>query len=189
MLYDYSTYTDKMVHYFEESTKLNSFVKAFLDEVSQISLLAQNLLEERRLNTAKGVQLDQIGVLVGEYRLSRNDEDYLLGIKLRIAVNTSSGTVEDIINVLKLLYPESSTYKIERVGAAKIRIRLGVDRPESDLIPIIQQVIPAGVELLGINYNVKPLIFTERGGVITETGILPERGDNSPDVRIAIERE
>lgn len=186
---DYDNYTDKMVHYFEESTKLNHFLKSFLTEITDITLLGQELIDERRLNTAKGVQLDQIGNLVGELRLSRNDEDYLLGIKLRIAINTSDGTVEDIINILKLLYPTASTYQVERAGQAKLRIKLGVDRPDTNLIPIIQQVIPAGVELLGINYNVKPLIFTERNGVITETGILPERGDTSPDVRIAIERE
>lgn len=182
-------YTKSLIDYYENGETTYNFVKAFLEEVSNIYDLAENVLNSRDIDTATGKELDYIGFLVGELRQSRSDEDFRVGIKLRIAINTSKGTVEDIIRILNLLLPDNNGISLRRAGSAKLTLSLGVLPLSLDLENFLYSIIPAGVELVGISYDSLPLIFTERGGTVTDTGILPERGITSGDVRIAPERE
>ncbi len=175
---------------FTNSLLMREFTKAFLDESTDIEDVCQDLMDDRNLDSALGVQLDQLGLLVGETRKGRNDDDYRLAIKLRIAINTSNGTVEDVIKVIRLIFTQETEVNVQRVGKALITIYIGVDAPTEDLIPLLQQTIAAGVKIESIVYPSTrlPWIATERDGIITETGILPEIGDDSSNVRIPPER-
>lgn len=180
-----------MLYQFEENSPLlNNFNLAFLAESNTLEELFQQLMDERSLETATGVQLDQVGWLVGEDRKNRSDSAYRLGIKVRIAVNTSSGTVNDIIQVIQLLYGSGVDVIITRTAPATISLFLGIEQPTTDLKPLLQQTIAAGVEIDSIIYasDRQPWIPTERGGVITDTGILPEFGDETGNIRVPPER-
>lgn len=187
---DQSTKLELFLDQFRESYVMNQFTKAFLDESTELENLCQDLYDDRNLDSATGVQLSQIGLLVGENRNGRNDNEYRQAIKLRIAINTSKGTVQDIISVLNLLYGEDVDVIIVRTGKALLTVYVGIEEPSEDLVPLLQQTIPAGVKIGEIIYPSTrlPWIPTERGGVIQDTGILPEQGDNSPTVRIPPER-
>ena len=145
---------------------------------------------ERSLETATNVQLDQIVWLGGEDRNNRSDTAYRLAIKVRIAVNTSSGTVNDIIQVIQLLYGSDVNVIITRTAPATISLFLGIAQPTTDLKPLLQQTIAAGVEIDSIIYasDRQPWIPTERGGTVTDTGILPEFGDETGNIRVPPER-
>lgn len=182
-------YTNRLIDYYENGETTYNFVKAFLEEVSDVYDLAESVLNSRDLNTATGKELDYIGLLVGELRQSRSDEDFRIGIKLRIAINTSKGTIEDIIRILELLLPDNKGISLKRVGSAQLSLKLGVLPLSINLEAFLYSIIPAGVELVGISYDSLPLIFTERDGTVTDTGILPERGITSGGIRIAPERE
>ena len=54
---------------------------------------------------AIGQQLDNIGEIVGETRQGRDDAEYLIALQARIKLNTSSGTIEDVIGVMALVAP------------------------------------------------------------------------------------
>ena len=180
-----------MLYQFEENSPLlNNFNLAFLAESNSLEDLFQQLMDERSLETATNVQLDQIGWLVGEDRNNRSDTEYRLAIKVRIAVNTSSGTVNDIIQVIQLLYGESVDVIITRTASATISLFLGIDQPTTDLKPLLQKTIAAGVEIDSIIYasDRQPWIPTERGGVVIDTGILPEFGDETGNIRVPPER-
>ncbi len=187
---DQATKLELFLDQFHDSYIMNQFTKAFLDESTELENLCQDLYDDRNLDSAVGVQLEQIGRLIGEVRNGRDDETYRQAIKLRIAINTSEGTVQDIINVLNLLYGDDVDVIIVRTGKALLSIYIGIDEPTEDLVPILQQTIPTGVKIDNIIYPSTrlPWIPTERGGVIQGTGILPEQGDNSPSVRIPPER-
>lgn len=174
----------------EQSPKLVEFILSFLKECNELEDIYQELLDQKDLDLAEGVFLDIIGAYVGESRNNRDDESYRQGIKVRIAVNTSSGTVEDLIGVLNLLFGEDVDVIITRSAPASIQLYLGIPQPSEDLIALLQQTIAAGVEISSILYsdNRLPWIPTERDGVDGTTGILPERGDNSGTVRIPPER-
>lgn len=76
-------------------------------------------------NQDTGDQIDNIGALVGESRQGRTDAEYLPVVKLRIRVNRSHGTPNDIIEVMKLSgldfrYREAgegvSTFRVDTYG-------------------------------------------------------------------------
>lgn len=180
-----------ILHQFQESSpKLVEFILSFLKELNQIEDVCQQLLDQKDLDLAEGVFLDIIGSYVGESRDNRDDDAYRQGIKVRIAVNTSSGTVEDLIGVINLLYGNNVDVIVTRSAPASIQLFLGIPQPDEDLIALLQQTISAGVQISSILYsdNRLPWIPTERGAVDGTTGILPERGDNSGTVRVPPER-
>jgi hypothetical protein len=61
------------------------------------------LLVERGVDTAVGNALDVLGRIVGEPRQGALDADYRLRVRARIRVNRSDGTIEDVIDVVRLL--------------------------------------------------------------------------------------
>ena len=80
------------------------------------------LLVERGVDTAVGNALDVLGRIVGEPRQGALDADYRLRVRARIRVNRSDGTIEDIIEVVRLL-----------IGSVLAR-RMQVDRKTGYLI-------------------------------------------------------
>ena len=178
------------VEEFSTATVMKDYTNSFLDESNELENIFQDLLDDRSVDTAVGVQLDQVGLLVGELRNRRDDEEFRNAIKLKIAVNTSSGTVEDIIRVIKLLFGEETGSTVLRTGKALLTIFIDEDKPTDDIIPFLQQVLAAGVKIDSVIYpsDRLPWIATERGGVTQDTGVLPERRDLSPTVRVLSER-
>lgn len=178
------------VEEFSTATVMKDYTNSFLEESNELENIFQDLLDDRSVDTAVGVQLDQVGLLVGELRNRRDDEEFRNAIKLKIAVNTSSGTVEDIIRVIKLLFGEETGSTVLRTGKALLTIFIDEDEPTDDIIPFLQQVLAAGVKIDSVIYpsDRLPWIATERGGVTQDTGVLPERGDLSPTVRVLSER-
>jgi hypothetical protein len=63
----------------------------------------QQLLTQRFVTTAIGAQLDVLGSLVGQPRNGLSDADYARYIQARISTNRSSGTIEDLITVARLV--------------------------------------------------------------------------------------
>lgn len=183
--------TDLLIQVLKDSSnRLLSFTDSFLEESNNIENICHDLLNDRNIDSAIGVQLDHIGYLVGEYRESRTDEDFRKAIKLRISINTSQGTINDIYSVINLLYGESVETTVIRTGKCLLSIFIGIEEPSENLIPLLEQTIPVGVKIDTIVYSNSrlPWIPVESGGVIQDTGILPERGEDSPNVRIPPER-
>lgn len=190
MKIDHTEKTELMLYQFQDSPVLGSYTTSVLSELNELEDLSEKLLLQRSIDTAVGVQLDQVGLLVGEIRNGRSDADFRQAIKLRIAINTSRGTVEDIIQVINLLYGDDTEVIVTRTGKALLSIYIGIEQPTEDLIPLLQQTVSAGVKIGEIIYPSTrlPWIPTERGGLVTDTGILPEIGDDSPTIRIPPER-
>ncbi len=61
------------------------------------------LLTEFGVETAIGWSLDVLGRIVGEPRQGASHADYRLRVRARIRVNRSDGTIEDVIDVVRLL--------------------------------------------------------------------------------------
>jgi len=55
----------RLAYQFIDSIKFNAFLTAFLDEFTELDISGLQLLDERYLDTAVGVQLDGIGSIVG----------------------------------------------------------------------------------------------------------------------------
>ena len=86
------------------------------------------LLSEFGIETAVGWALDVLGRIVGEPRQGATDADYRLRVRARIRVNRSDGTIEDVIEVVRLLIGSvllpSATIKLTEYYPAAFVLRI-----------------------------------------------------------------
>ena len=106
---------------------------AFLDVLVSPAQVFEDALwqlyTERRIDTAIGAQLDDIGEIVGQPRVSADDEVYRLYLRARIRVNRSSGTTEDILDIARLILNDPDAHlQNDNTGIAAYVLRvLGVE--------------------------------------------------------------
>jgi hypothetical protein len=88
---------------FESSPKLKALIQAIVAPLTLLETTADQLMSERWIDTAVGLQLDGAGSIVGEPRQGRDDETYREAIRFRVFVNISQATPGDLINGLRML--------------------------------------------------------------------------------------
>jgi len=102
---------------------------------------------QRQLANAVGHQLDVLGSIVGQPRNGQVDATYLQYIKARVALNVSSGTVEDIYNVFLKIIAAGQTLSIQEWFPAAFSLRVfGVPLTNpSDFLALLKAAKAAGV--------------------------------------------
>jgi len=87
----------RLVHQFKDKPKIDGKIKSYVDQIQDLEEVFYDMLTLRNIDTAQGAQLDGMGSIVGEPRAGRGDFDYRIAIKVKIAINTSEGTPEEVI--------------------------------------------------------------------------------------------
>ena len=155
-----------------EAKKLVSFDDEQFVEVDQLIDAASDQYD---LENAKGIQLDRIGKQLGEKREGNNDDLYRLLIRLRVLLNTTNGSVNDIIKVIKYIY-SSEVVNIRPNYPAGLSILHNGESPSVDFNKYVSQVIPAGV-----SFETRELFnFSERIR-ISEDKIILNLNNNERD--------
>lgn len=90
---------DNLISQFKKKPKIIALTSVYAQQLQDLEDAASDLLTETNLNNATGIHLDNIGQIVGEPRLGRNDDQYRIAISAKILLNKSSGTIEDVIGV------------------------------------------------------------------------------------------
>jgi hypothetical protein len=93
----------------------------FGNQVQKIENAARKLLYILKIDVAEGIQLDNIGTLIGQERLGYSDEYYRIMLKVKIGVNISEGELERIITLWKTL-TGAEDIKITDLLPGKVRI-------------------------------------------------------------------
>jgi hypothetical protein len=115
---------------FKNQPNCQNILKSLLVGFPEIENVFWQIINQRILSvlvpavaagTPTGNQIDIIGGLVGELRQGRVDASYLPAVIVRIRVNRSKGTAEDIIQVSTLLFPES-TYSEAPVASWNVKM-------------------------------------------------------------------
>jgi hypothetical protein len=91
---------NNLVELFKNKPKFLAVVKAFVSEVQELEDTNWDLYTDY-LETATGDSLDTYGAIVGEDRNNRADEEYRSAIFAKILLNSSSGTPEEIIELMR----------------------------------------------------------------------------------------
>lgn len=108
-----------IVEQFKGKTNLETLIGIYVAQLQEIeNALDQIRTETDDIEVAVGQQLDNIGEIVGEERGGRSDAQYRTALKVRIAINVSSGTVEDLLGVVSLLQPDLSLELVQSQPAA-----------------------------------------------------------------------
>lgn len=95
----------------------------------------QDLIAKRYLAVAANDQLDQIGKIVGQARNGDDDTTYRQRIRVRVKINRSSGTVPEVLAIMRLA--------LISISPVANSIRLDQEQNASFLLMIVEQQTPA----------------------------------------------
>lgn len=140
---------DRLFQQFKGVASIEALVSAFTMDIQVLEDSFDDLVTERFLEVAAGVQLDLLGDIVGQPRGVLDDVAYRLRIKVRIIQNLSEGEPERVIQVYKFLlnattvfYGEIYPASIYLVGAGSIPAG-----QEAMVKENIERILPATVTL------------------------------------------
>lgn len=145
---------------FRGKAAFGAFVGALVAPLNEIETTLFAMLAQRvDIDAAEGVQLDQLGAMLGVLRNGGSDAAYRLRIRAEIAVLSSRGTGDDIINAtedlvagwgVKLVEPSFAPAEFEatlrRDSDGALLPLQGISEADADLIAqYIQRARAAGV--------------------------------------------
>lgn len=110
-----------LITQYQDKPRLAALLGAFLDEAQLLEDATWEVILGRLIDDAVGAQLVTLGRLVGQEPIGADDDEFRLYIKARIAVNSSDGTGDDVMNVAALLL-EGSPWTYEELYPASIII-------------------------------------------------------------------
>lgn len=129
-----------------------------VDQCQEIEDVLFDLLTERGISTAVGVQLDNIGEIVGLARAgSQSDTEYRVVLLIQIRKNLSFGEGNTLINITAALTNSTVTILGEYFPAA-VEIIFDGDRI-SGLQSIIDSIAMGGVRVSLVEYDGTPFGF------------------------------
>lgn len=136
-----------LTYQFKGKENISALVSGFAEQQQTVENANWQLFTERYLDVAEGKQLDDIGKIVGEPRLGRDDDEYRDAISVRIIINDSSGEPASVISVFKIITDSTAVNLIEIEPATLVLQGDGPNLPEN-LFEIMNEVKVAGVRLI-----------------------------------------
>lgn len=127
-----------------DKPRVRELVVAMPRQLTIFEQVADQVRNERGLDLAIGVQLDALGLIVGEPRRGRNDEAYRRAIRFRIFVNISKGRPSDLIYVTQYISGGDDVQYLESYPATAYMFTSGYD-VNSDIHDAVQEVSPAAI--------------------------------------------
>lgn len=99
---------DKLFEQFKGSPKFLALLESYVHQVQLLDDAIVEVYNQYDIDGAEGAALDTIGRIVGEPRNNFEDERYRLNIKARIKINSSEGTLEDIVDLVSFVTGSAS---------------------------------------------------------------------------------
>jgi len=122
-------------------------------QLAELDRVIDKMSDQYDLGRAREIFMDRLGKLKDEARNANDDELYRLMIRLRILLDTTDGSVNDIIKVVKFLYSSEIVHIQQNYPAGLTILHDGEGLP-IDFNFIISQVVVAGV-----SFDTKELFF------------------------------
>jgi hypothetical protein len=127
---------------------------AIAEQIQSLETACQQVLTQRTIDRGIGVQLDDIGKLVGEPRNGLDQETYRRRVRARISVHRSKGTIEDVIRVTTLVvFDDAATILVQPLPIAGVVVHVDgavVSEAVADtvLFEFLQATVAAGVRVI-----------------------------------------
>jgi len=123
----------RYIEQFKGKPKLEALIRSYAEQIQDLEDAAFEVILERLLDNAVGVQLQTIAKIVGAPVTTSNDAELRIIIRTQIAINLSDGTAEDLINVLRLiLLTSGEAFHIREEPPHQVR--LVIDDPLSTIV-------------------------------------------------------
>ena len=133
----------RYTYQYTEAGTLQALTTLWSERMQALEDAAWSVLTDRWIAPAAGVQLDELGAIVGEPRLGRTDETYRDALEVRISINRSGGEPERIIEFLtRIANADQVIYK--EIYPAKVEIFVGGGLSVSQALRV-RDLVPAAV--------------------------------------------
>lgn len=139
-----------LLEQFRGRARLEALLCSYLERISELELAIVEVRNLRDLDSAAGEQLDVIGRIVGESREGRTDDDYRRFLRVRILINKSTGTPEELIAAAVLVTQPDAIELVESFPAfvTVTAFAGGAVADGGKVNEVLQLMKPAGVGLL-----------------------------------------
>lgn len=135
----------------KDKPKMVAFVRIILERVQHIEDVYRDIYTLSWLETAEGLQLDNLGAIVDEARKGRADALYRPWIKARVLVNRANGLQSDLLRVLRLIIGDAPTVTYTRVPPAAFTIAIAGVPSSGDVAKtvhgLLSEVKGAGIRM------------------------------------------
>lgn len=146
----------RLIEQFKNKPDLEALIRIYLRQIQDLEDAAFEVILERDLDNAVGVQLSTIGSIVQQPRTTPDDDRYRTAIRARIAINLSNATAEDVIKVANLLlqeYGESYELRDEPPAQFRITVHDPLQSSDADLLLLLLDEADAGGVRLVLQWN------------------------------------
>lgn len=133
-----------LIEQYKGLPNIEAFLVAFATETQAVLDAANQLKSLTSIDDSQGVNLDNIGVRLGESRQSFDDVVYRLHLKARILLNRSSGTIEDILGLFEALLGNTVTLLLQEYFPAGLWLTLQGAATDPTLAPYLVNFLRAG---------------------------------------------
>ncbi len=146
----------RLLQQYKNKPNLKAIIKIYADRMQELETVFISLYLARSVNDAVGVQLDQVGEIVGIKRpgsLIGDDEPYRTLIFVKIGQNVSQGEAERIISVAKLLTGSEYVHLLDILNGnveLTITVDLGSQENVDATYRSLEIVLAAGVRVAAI---------------------------------------
>ena len=161
-----------LLEQFRGKPLIEGMVEAYVNRVQESEDVLWEILEAMDLDKAADAQLDGLGLLVGEQRRSRGDDDYRAAIRVRVLINLCNGKHAEILRILTLylgVADGEGTVQLDEPAPAALKMNVfTLPSLPGDLRVIARAIKPAGVNLDG-RYETsatRPYRFGWSGGAV-----------------------
>jgi hypothetical protein len=142
---------NRLPEQFKGKPNIEKLLRVLVGAIQQAEDAGQQLLTLRTIDTATGAQLDIIGKIVGQARAGLLDDDYRRYCRARVAANRSTGTMEDVLRVAKLVLNDPSAHlAFENQGIAAYVLRVEDVAISADLAGVILMSFLAQITAAGV---------------------------------------
>lgn len=128
-----------LIEQFKDKTALAKLITVFLEQIQDAEDAVCEILFDTTIDASVGQQQDNLGAIVGELRSGRSDLQYGTALRVRILINQSNGSIEDVIGIVTALLQDND-----------LTVSVLESFPASFIIQILEPIDPAEIDIANI---------------------------------------
>lgn len=152
---DHESRVSRLIEQFQDKPDLEALIRSYLAQLQDVEDALFEIILERDLDNAVGLQLSTIADIVGQPRTTSDDDRFRTMVRARIAINLSDSTGEDIIRVANLLLVDGEAYELKEEPPAQLRVTVldPLTSADADLMRDLLNLADAGGVRLLFQFN------------------------------------
>jgi hypothetical protein len=165
------TALNRLYYQWQDQPNWQALMRVIGQVFQRVEDLSLDVLQQFQLATATGIQLDAIGALFGIARGSLTEEQYRLAIIAKGSAMISSGTHDELIGILQVMFP-TAEITISDAYPAAITVTLSDVGINLALVAFVATIfLPVVAAGVGVNFVVVDPNLV--GGWPSSTGAAP----------------